>query len=566
MNIMSKTFAAKFESFARIVISVLMIYIMGLLSAASMLSTTGMQTIGDGEDVDSVVIRIFKAQESVIFYQDDLLLNLIMLAVFGIICFLILPRMKKFSLKSEMIFLAVWTVVLGFIWVNSSMVKPTFDSAYVTEDALNFSKGDYSAMSENYLKEYPFQLGYIFLNDIFYRIATANFGEPKDTIFIQMINVVFLALLYLALVLINDTVFSDKRIRHMTVLLLTCSAQPVIFCTFTYGIIPGFSFAAWALYLEILYFRKNKIWMAAVSAVCLMLAVMIKSNNYIVMIAMLILALIQMLKRKNYLKDLAYMAVSVILAMNILPVVTSYYEKKSGTELGDSIPYVSWIAMGMCEGFRAPGWYKGAYTTTKFEELDMNQEAMKEYSETLLKERLEYFKENPQYRKDFFYRKFVSQWNETTYQSIWNNTVRAQYKDKGKLSDWVCNKGVTKVKAYMDFYAQLIFWGCLLAVIRCVKNKDNFFSIAMPLVVLGGVMYHMLSEAKSQYSLSYFVMMIAVAAYGICIAYDIFAEKMQKYPRLAGFFPAEASDLPSVQEKIQTPEPEQPETSAPETA
>lgn len=548
---MSRTFTEKFESFARIVISLLMIYLMGTLSIVSMFSTTGMQTIEEGQDVDSVVIRIFKAQESVIFYHDDALINIIMLAVFGILCFLILPKMKKLSLKTELIFLSVWTLLSGIIWVNSSMVEPTFDSAYVTEYAKKFASGDYSGMGDTYLQEYPFQLGYIFLTEILYRIVSANFGEPETTIFIQVMNVVLLTLIYNGIVLINHELFEDKRIRHMTVVLLAVCAQPVIFCSFTYGIIPAFAFAVWALYLEILYFKRNKIWIGIVSALCLGIAVMIKNNNYIVMIAMLIIAVIQLLRRKQLLKDAAYVILAGVMGMSLLPSVISHYEKKSGTELGDSLPYVSWIAMGMCEGFRAPGWYRGTYTTKKFEELNMNQEAMRAYSENLLHERLEYFKENPQYRKDFFYRKFTSQWNETSYQSIWNNTVRKQYKDKGKLSQWVCVDGVDKVKAYMDFYTQLIFWGCLLAVIRCLK-KGDFLRISMPLVVLGGMLYHLLAEAKSQYAISYFIMMIGISAYGLCIGYDIFAKKIQCYPKIANFFPIEIQETPETVPEAET--------------
>jgi len=464
--------------------------------------------------------------------------------VFGILCFLILPKMKKLSLRTELIFLTVWTLLGGIIWVNSSMVEPTFDSAYVTEYAKKFASGDYSGMSDTYLQEYPFQLGYIFLAEILYKIASANFGEPETTIFIQVMNVVFLALIYNGIVLINHELFEDKRIRHMTVLLFAVCTQPVIFCTFTYGIIPAFAFAVWALYLEILYFKKNKIWLGIVSALCLGLAVMIKNNNYIVMIAMLIIAFIQMLRRKQLLKDAAYLVLAGVMGLSLLPAAISHYEKKSETELGDSLPYVSWIAMGMCEGFRAPGWYRGTYTTTKFEELDMNQEAMRAYSENLLHERLDYFKENPQYRKDFFYRKFTSQWNETSYQSIWNNTVRKQYKEKGKLSQWVCYDGVDKVKSYMDFYTQLIFWGCLLAVIGCLKSKE-FLRVSMPLVVLGGMLYHLLAEAKSQYAISYFIMIVGISAYGLCIGYDIFSKKIQRYPKIAKFFPEEAQTIPA---------------------
>ncbi|MBR4319905.1 MAG: hypothetical protein IKP69_07635, partial [Oscillospiraceae bacterium] len=118
--------AKKFESFVKIVICALLVYALGVLGISSLISTTFMEQIHEGEDVDSVVIRIQEASESVIYHHDDVLFNVIMLAVFALICFLALPRMKKLSLKSEMIFITVWTVVLGAIWVNSSMVKPTY--------------------------------------------------------------------------------------------------------------------------------------------------------------------------------------------------------------------------------------------------------------------------------------------------------------------------------------------------------------------------------------------------------------------------------------------------------
>ena len=125
--------AKKFESFVKIVICALMVYALGVLSISSLVSTTFMEQISESEAIDSVVIRIQEASESVIYHHDDVLLNVILLAVFALICFFALPRMKKLSLKSELIFITVWTIVLGSIWVNSSMVKPTYDSEYVTE-------------------------------------------------------------------------------------------------------------------------------------------------------------------------------------------------------------------------------------------------------------------------------------------------------------------------------------------------------------------------------------------------------------------------------------------------
>lgn len=532
---MSNSFGEKFESFVRIFISAIMAYIMFILFFSSMFSTTDMQIVYDDQAVDNVVMRIFPGDESVIYHYDDVFINFIMLAFFGMICFLILPKLKRLSLKQEMILISIWTIFIGCFWVNSSMVAPTYDSAYVVEYAKQFAKDNYAGMEEVYLKEFPYQLGYVFLVELLTKIYTALFGEPTTTIYIQKMNVVFLALIYDGIIFLNHVVFEEKKIRNMTFLLLFFCTQSIISCTFTYGIIPAFAFSVWAIALEVLYFKKKRFWLGLLSAISLMFAVMFKNNNYIVMIAMLIIAFVQIIKEKFSFQRLAYMMISAVLALGILPAVTSYYEQKSHISLGDSVPYISWISMGMCESTRAPGWCNALYTTMKFEELGMNAESMKEYSEDLLQERLTYFKENPQYRKDFFYRKFTSQWNETSYQSIWNNLVREQYQLKGKFAELFCYKQVDSLKAYMDFYAQLIFFGCLLAVLACFRNK-NFFAVAMPLVILGGVLYHLLSEAKSQYALPYFILMIGVSAYGLCLAYDAFSRKMQSSVRFAHYF------------------------------
>ena len=65
--------AKKFESFVKIVICALMVYALGVLSISSLVSTTFMEQIHEGEGVDSVVIRIQEAAESVTYHHDDVL-------------------------------------------------------------------------------------------------------------------------------------------------------------------------------------------------------------------------------------------------------------------------------------------------------------------------------------------------------------------------------------------------------------------------------------------------------------------------------------------------------------
>ena len=71
----------------------------------------------------------------------------------------------------------------------------------------------------------------------------------------------------------------------------------------------------------------------------------------------------------------------------------------------------------------------------------------------------------------------------------------------------------------MDYYAQLVFVSVCIGLLACLKNK-NILSVIPPLIILGGMTYHLLAEAKSQYSMPYFIMMIGFSAYGIVTAYN----------------------------------------------
>ncbi|MBQ8960769.1 MAG: hypothetical protein IJ071_06075 [Ruminococcus sp.] len=513
----------KLTGLARWVIGVLMIFIMAVLTAASLLHTTGMEIVGEGMGYDTSVNRLRQGLEVVIYYNDNIFSNIFWLAFGLIACWIVMPLMKKIPLWAELVFIGLWTAVLSYIWIHSSMCAPSEDSGMVTSASWAFAHDDFSALTgdERYFKNYSFQLGYVLFNEIIIRIAEV-FGPLEDLLVLEVMNGVFLALAYVGIVLINDTVFADKRIRHITVFLLTFSAAPVIFTTFIYGIIPGFCFAVWAIYFEILFLRSEKlpkmILFGLLSAFCITIAVMIKSNNLIGLVAVCGVAFVGLFKEKRLIPNIAYIVCAVVMAVSISPIVKSSYESRSGADLGEAVPFVSWFALGMNEPSfieTAPGWYNYGSTVSNFEVHGFDPDAAGEASKENIKERLKYFSENTQYRNDFFYNKFVSQWNETSYQSIWNNKVRYHYEEMHALANWACNDHEQGVKRYMDIIAQLVFFAVLFGLIFALRDK-NFLALVFPLVILGGVLYHMLAEAKSQYAMPYYILMIGFAGYGLC--------------------------------------------------
>lgn len=517
----------RFMSFSRIFISAIMLIFMGILTASSLLGTTGMKIIFAEDAKNTSLFHYLEIWESIIYSSDNVVMNVIWLILCVLICYFMMPLLKKIPIWAELSAVAVWTIVLGGIWVYSSNSMPTQDSWFVTAAALDFASDKYDFLKDNYFLNYSYQLGYVFFNEIFIRAAML-FGEVKNLLFLEMINVILLAASYIGVILINSLIFKDQRVRHITAFLMMFAAQPIIFCSFLYGIIPGITFAIYSVLFMVLYFRKNKFIFAVLSALFLAASVMIKSNNLIVLVAVSAISFFLMFKRKKFIRDISYILIAVILSVSVSPAVKAMYEKRGDTEMRASVPYSTWFVLGLNEAENGPGWYNPYFTLYLFEQNNFDPDATSKEAVKQIKERIRYFAKNPEYCNEFFNKKFLSQWNETSYQSIWNNQVRENYAPRKGIAKWVCEKGEMPVKRYMDIYAQLIFVACFAGLIACLKNK-NFLSVTFPLIILGGMLYHLLAEAKSQYAIPYFILMIGFAGYGICVIYDFLDKKADEF-------------------------------------
>ena len=187
---------------------------------------------------------------------------------------------------------------------------------------------------------------------------------------------------------------------------------------------------------------------------------------------------------------------------------------------------VSWLAMGMSEGHAAAGWYKEDNTVTAFKEYNGDVDKTARHAKQVIAERLGYFAKNPSEARAFFSEKFRSQWNEPSYDSIWLNQVFLSYSHKGGLYPVFCGWGEKLTFSFMNQQQQIIFLGALMGILALLKKRDILLCI-LPLIILGGFMYHLLFEAKSQYALPYFVLMLPLAASGLAA----FFEQLKKsYP------------------------------------
>ena len=489
-------FGRRFSSFCSVAALLILFAIMLYLSLIALTETTDM-------NMNNAML------ENVEYHMDNFVFNVLMLLVFALAVFLYRRLVEKVNVWIPMTVCLALVLGLGLIWTFSSLSAPTHDSLIVSRAAYKASIGDYSDITANYFKRFPFQLGYVLFSEIIIRL----FHTGENYLAVEVVNVVCLTVSYFALLMSAKRICGDQTVKLCALLLVLCF-PPLLFCTFTYGNIPGLMFSCLAVwqFLEIQHRSTGSdIFHATLCALFMGIAVCLKKNCLIFAVAIIILAVIRFVEKRK----LAHVLCVLLCVLSIWccgTAVLSHYERRADFQFGDGIPMVSWLAMGLNESTIAPGWYNGVYTVTNFHNHDMDPTLAAEASREVIAERLKLFSEDKAYANDFFAHKIISQWNEPSYQSLWTNQVRGRYGDMGKLATWACGAGETTVKGFMNLYQQFIFVLTACAALVLIKKKDAR-TVLLPVIIIGGFLYHALFEAKSQYAIVYFVLMVPLAAY-----------------------------------------------------
>ena len=461
------------------------------------------------------------AGELVELYADNIFLNILMLFIFLSTLYLLYRHSNDRSLWRTELLLMAMVFALGITFILSvKLAAPWYSDSYlVLYAAEKAAIGEYTGL-DSYFCRFPFQLGYVLYAEIVFRLMGSTLpGMPAGyyRLALQGLNVLWLLLCYHALIQLSWQLFQSRRVQKLTTVLLMFCLPPVFTCTFLYGNIPGFALGALALWMFAAFMRQRRLWQGLLCALFLGLAVAVKLNLMIFFAAIVIVWLLDLLQNRS-IKSLVCLLLTVVSVLTLGRAPQDIYERRSGKDFGSGIPMIAWMAMGMSEGHAGPGWYKEDHTVSFFMDSGMDPEATAENAGQVIKQRAEYFAENPGQGLRFFSRKLRSQWNEPTYESLWINQVQQSYGQKGFMYEWFCHVGERHITGYMNQYQQLVFLGMLLSCVFLWRRRD--IRQCLPaLVILGGILYHLLFEAKSQYALPYFVLMIPLASYGFCSLY-----------------------------------------------
>lgn len=480
--------------------------------------------------------------EHILFNKDDIAMNIFLVGSF----FLIAYGLSKFGnvfLKVNDFFLiaglVVYTVTFGFIWIFMTQSIPSADSGTVYNTAVQVVNGDFSSFHSSnndfynnisYYQIYPFQLGFVFISEIVYSIFGTETAMPM-----QVFNVLALAAMYVGLLLISKKLFNKKAVTFITTFMLAGCIQPIFFCSFTYGNIIGLSSAVWAIYFIICFMQskeKKAPLMLIPAALLITFSVIAKYNNMIWLLAIAIGMVIYVIREKKWI-HLASTALIVLIAVGGFNLVIISYESRSGVELADGVSQTLYLRDGISESNMAPGWYndKGK---SDYIESNCNNEVANEKAKADIDARLEKFSNDTPYRNKFFREKILSQWNEPSYECLWVSQVKTHYNgevENDTLLYSIYNGNWNKfLYDYFDYFATISFILFTVAMVSLIKRKCSAEMIILLTGLMGGFLYHLLFEGKSQYILTYFIIVVFFASYGlyVCVRPRSFKESKSK--------------------------------------
>ena len=448
------------------------------------------------------------------------------------------------------IFQVWWVSVLDVdsSYYNDSKVVLQFAKEFITGEMTSFNSSidginDMSAllMGTRYFTYYPYQSGTLYYFVFLFKI----FGVANGYLAIRILNCIYTEVIFISVVAIWRLYSKDNKNTICLLLILFACLPLQYYASFMYGFQVGImlvtlfiTFYTYAIYNKDNITKSVILYIFAI--ICFVLMVVIKSSLMIVGIATFLISFISFFRKKERIVStlgVITCILSFLLSSYVSKIPITMLENKLGYSLGNGIPMVAWIAMGLDDNNNVafdssmPGWYSGFSEKIKNECID-DEEEMKTLSYEAILSSLKRFSSDFEYTKWFFSQKLATEWLVPDFHASYFSSIN--YKNDGtgndtgklfyidvndateqgkKVNDaWNVCEGTYK---FMDGYQSFIY---LFAFICCVillkRKKIETHLVVLPCVFIIGFFVYVLWEAQAQYLMPFFVWLIPCAVYG----------------------------------------------------
>ena len=407
--------------------------------------------------------------------------------------------------------LALWTAA-ALCFVLAVGLLPRADSALVIEAAKRFAAGDFSPLEGEYFSRVSYQLGICLPLEGLARLLP---GLDLNLL-MQALNCVISAALMALLCGLAGGLSGDARTSGAAALLYMAFVPMLLFNMFVYGVLPMLLLCVLAMRCFARCARTGERRFGVLYALLIGAAAALKPNAMIVMLALLICAAVHALQRKDGFLLLCA-ALSAVLCFALPAGVIRLYELRAGVTLAPDTGMLLRLAMGMQDSVIAAGWYNGVIE--EYWPLSVTPEMEKAAALEMLAARLRVFAADPAGAWAFFKEKCLTQWAEPSYDILWYGAVCGKSGRFNGLAHAIFRDG-SPVRAllagYMNIFQQAAYVLALIGTCGMIKEKRiEAVQLMLPVTVLGGFLYHMLFEAKSQYIYPYMLLLLPLAAAGM---------------------------------------------------
>ncbi|MCR5700812.1 MAG: hypothetical protein K6G76_01560 [Lachnospiraceae bacterium] len=418
------------------------------------------------------------------------------------------PAIKKQIKLRKLSLIIIGVEALFFILLID--VTPRADQMHICEVASQIIDKNYIAFEPGgYIDKCTNQSGIVFFLYLLFLI----FGGFSYSV-IKLLNVISLVWLFNTLATIFDFETRSERVGDYIVFFGMFFSPLILYANFVYGTIIGFAFIVSAIKYSSYYCEDCKIKNLAMSSVCMFLSLMVKSNYLICLIGMLIYSFFMLVKTNRLRIVILSIAILVILCFG-----TKFTQKMlcvvTGQELKGGLSSLAYIAMGIQESdMFYDGWFNGYnYDTYIRNEYETEKQAVE--CKAYITDRIEEFKNHKRMAVRFFSGKNASQWNSPDFGAFWINqkAIDDNPINYSMLSyNMFSAKGAVKIINIFNRIQFCVLFGVFIFVFLC-KNKSDI-AILFEIIVFGGFLFHTFWEAKGQYILTYFVLLIPLAVMG----------------------------------------------------
>lgn len=409
---------------------------------------------------------------------------------------------------------------LAFIFVAQK--EAIGDQHDVCDVAYAFRMNDLSIFESGaYANEHPHQFGIeIFIYCLSFLVGNYNY------LAFQVLNIAALLMIYLVFEFFAEYYGASNITKLAVICFFVVFIPGLMYTTFVYGTLIGLCFSLYATKNILLFQKTLKYIYVLWTVICSVFAVSLKSNYMIFLIANVFLCILILLKNRKFRFGVLAILLLLVLFFN-KKLLYSITQGITGVEPGPGSSNLSYVAMGLQENEGLfDGWWN-FYNTRSYMDADYDSVKQTELVKEYISGRIKEFQGNPRMALKFFSGKNASQWNNPDFEGFWVNSVMPERWGYTELKEKIyADKILCALFEVLNYYQFIILMGVLMYVLLSDK-KEIFLLFAM--VFIGGFLFHTFWEAKAQYTLPYFMLLLPLS----CIGYrNLITEMIVKNSKL----------------------------------